>query len=176
MKIHLIIPLLPWLFTGCISTTNYSEYTPEPPTSSHEEGGLTYSLQIQPKRNHYDLGMVYSRSTGGEPFRVTLEMYVSSKKRVKMGVVRISKVRMIMPDGTVYNALGGSPVSVRPEKHSPEFMSFQSKDLPLKFKKGARVEVEIHFQTGGKNIVIRRAFIGEIKSETAPIWEAWANV
>lgn len=158
---------------GCVSTSKWSIYEAES-SSSTSEGGVTYYLSIKPERRDFDVDPLFTAGSSGPPYTLNLDA-TTSRKQKRMKTVRISKAQMILPDGTEYDVLQGRPVSVPAGEHVPWWVNYRSGELPLKFKEGARVVVELHCNAGDGDVVIRTTFIGKKRASTTSIWEYYGS-
>lgn len=172
MKVIIVISLSAFLL-GCISTSKWSVYEVDPP-GAKTQGDVTYYLAIRPKRRDFEVDPVFMVGSSGPPYTLSLNA-TTSRKGKRMKAVRISKAQMILPDGTEYDVLQGRPVTVTAGEHDSRWVKYRSGELPLKFKEGATVVVEIHCNAGDGDVVIRKSFTGRKGAETTSIWEAYGS-
>lgn len=90
-----------------------------------------------------------------------------------MPPMQVLKCEILMPDQSTFDVLGGRAVTVYPISNSSRSVDYMSEELPLKFKKGAKISLETHCSVGGRTMVIRREFVGRKGGETLPKFMAY---
>jgi hypothetical protein len=174
----LLIPVFVCLLSSCTAYHKWSVFDSEDseritPSASHEAAGLHFLVEIAPRTKDHGIRFAFHTTSAGPPFRARLTAGSGSRK---VGKIRISKFDITLPDQSVYDALGGKYVEIEPKSYEPDFARYDSTKLPLKFKEGARITVEIQCRAEGKEIVIRKSFIGKKGKSSESIWDYYWSI
>ena len=170
---YIAVFLVALILTSCASIEKWSTYKDESSESKIVDG-VTYYLAIKSKRRDFDIDPLILTGSSGPPYHLSLHATTNSDER--MPTIRIAKIRMTMPGGQVYDVLQGDSISVAPEEHSPSWVRYRSSELPLEFIDGGEVYVELHCLANGRDVVIRKKFVGRKGRSTSSVWDAYWSV
>jgi hypothetical protein len=172
MKLILTLALSIFVSSGCVHTEKTRGYVLEDRRYGVEEDGVTWNLKIESHRKDLGIVFVFWNRSNGPPYAVNFTPFGE-----RLGEsVRVTKLEVTMPGGTVYDVLHGQTVELPVRDLGPRQARYKSGELPLKFKVGRKISIELHCQTDGTDFVVRRNFVGRERRTTQSLVNAMGSI